>query len=39
LRQIGFDADFVKEDWCRKVHLGYVISGEKSVDFNGTIKQ
>jgi quercetin dioxygenase-like cupin family protein len=39
LKLIRFDEHFVEEEWCHNGHIGYVISGEMSIDFNGTMKQ
>lgn len=30
--------NFVEEEWCVSGHIGYVLDGEMTIDFNGTIK-
>ena len=30
-------ADFVDPEWCRARHVGYVLSGEMDVDFDGEV--
>lgn len=38
LRLLQFHDTFIEEDWCQKGHVGYVLSGEMTIDFNGTLK-
>ena len=38
IRLLRFFDDFVEEDWCIKGHIGYVLEGEMTIDFNGIIK-
>ncbi|MEW6607050.1 MAG: cupin domain-containing protein [bacterium] len=35
VRLVEFSDDFVESDWCTKGHLGYVLDGRMSIDFNG----
>jgi len=35
IRLVEFSEQFVEEDWCTKGHIGYVIEGSISIDFNG----
>ncbi len=37
LRLVEFTEDFVEEDWCQKGHVGYVLEGRMSIDFDGEI--
>ncbi len=37
MRLVEFSRGFVEPDWCRKGHMGYVLSGEMDVDFDGQI--
>lgn len=30
-----FSEGFSEEDWCTKGHIGYVLEGRFSIDFNG----
>jgi mannose-6-phosphate isomerase-like protein (cupin superfamily) len=39
LRLLQFDDQFVEEQWCTKAHVGFVVSGTMTIDFDGTIKQ
>lgn len=34
-----FFEDFREDDWCLKGHIGFVLNGEMSIDFDGTIMQ
>ena len=36
IRLVEFTGKLVEPDWCRKGHIGYVLSGEMEIDFNGT---
>ncbi|MGB8216439.1 MAG: AraC family ligand binding domain-containing protein [Candidatus Methanoperedens sp.] len=35
IRLVEFSEQFVEKDWCTKGHIGYVIEGGISIDFNG----
>jgi quercetin dioxygenase-like cupin family protein len=37
IRLVEFSKGFVEPDWCRKGHMGYVLSGEMDVDFDGHV--
>jgi quercetin dioxygenase-like cupin family protein len=37
IRLVEFTYGFVEPDWCIKGHIGYVLEGVCSIDFNGTI--
>jgi hypothetical protein len=37
LRLVEFSDVFKEEDWCTKGHIGYVLEGELSIDYNGRI--
>jgi len=39
IRLVEFSNGFVEPDWCIKGHMGYVIEGTFSIDFNGTISR
>ncbi len=39
VRLVEFSEGFVEPDWCIKGHMGYVLKGSFSIDFNGTIIQ
>ena len=36
MRLVRFNEDFIEEDWCLKGHVGLVLDGEMTIDFNGT---
>jgi len=38
IRLLRFYDDFVEEHWCTKGHIGYVLDGEMTIDFNGELK-
>lgn len=38
LRLLQFDESFIEEEWCMKGHVGYVVDGEMTIDFNSIIK-
>ncbi|MDP5168655.1 MAG: cupin domain-containing protein [Bacteroidia bacterium] len=38
LRLIRFGDDFVEKKWCMAGHIGFVLSGEMSIDFDGAIQ-
>ena len=35
IRLVEFSEKFVETDWCAKGHIGYVIEGKISIDFDG----
>ena len=37
IRLVEFSEQFNEVDWCTKGHVGYVIGGKISIDFNGEI--
>ncbi len=37
VRLVEFTEEFVEEDWCCKGHIGYVLEGCISIDFNGSL--
>ena len=37
LRLVEFSEEFSENDWCTKEHVGYVIDGCISIDFDGKI--
>ena len=37
LRLLEFSRGFVEPDWCTKGHIGYVLEGKLSIDFNGNV--
>lgn len=37
IRLVEFTKGFVEPDWCTKGHIGYVLSGEMDVDFDGQV--
>ena len=39
VRLVEFSEGFVEENWCQKGHVGYVINGEFSNDYNGKIER
>lgn len=36
LRLVIFDDTFLEENWCVKSHLGILLLGELTINFNGT---
>ncbi|MDD5451337.1 MAG: cupin domain-containing protein [Desulfovibrionales bacterium] len=36
IRLVEFSEEFIEKDWCTKGHVGYVLEGGISIDFNGT---
>ncbi|MEQ9187826.1 MAG: hypothetical protein RLP15_08825 [Cryomorphaceae bacterium] len=38
MRMLRFHDDFIEEDWCQHGHIGYVLEGTMTVNFNGTMK-
>ena len=39
IRLVEFSEGFIEPDWCRKGHAGYVIDGEFTNDYNGTLER
>jgi quercetin dioxygenase-like cupin family protein len=39
LRLVEFSDGFVEPDWCTKGHAGYVLDGEFSIDYSGTVER
>ena len=39
IRIVEFSEGFIEQDWCRKGHIGYVINGNFSNDYNGTLEK
>ncbi len=37
IRLVEFSEEFVEKDWCTKGHVGYIIEGCISIDFNGKL--
>lgn len=37
IRIVEYTDNFIEPDWCAKGHIGFVISGEFEIDFNGVI--
>ena len=37
LRLIEFTKGFIEPDWCTKGHIGFVLSGEMDVEFDGRV--
>ncbi len=37
IRLVEFSEEFVEEDWCTKGHMGYILKGRVSIDFNGIL--
>ncbi|GER57902.1 hypothetical protein ULMA_00100 [Patiriisocius marinus] len=35
VRLLRFYDDFIEENWCTKGHIGFVLDGEMTIDFNG----
>lgn len=35
IRLLRFSDDFTEENWCLKEHIGYVLDGEMTINFNG----
>jgi len=35
IRLLEFSSGFREEDWCQKSHIGYIIKGSMTVNFNG----
>jgi quercetin dioxygenase-like cupin family protein len=39
LRVVEFSEGFVEFDWCLHGHVGFVLDGEFSIDFSGTVER
>ncbi len=39
LRLVEFAKELTEPDWCQKGHIGYVLSGEMEINFDGKIVQ
>lgn len=39
IRIVEFSEGFIEPDWCRKGHVGYVLDGEFSNDYSGTLER
>jgi len=37
IRLVEFSDKFIEEDWCIKGHIGYVLEGSISIDFDGKV--
>jgi len=37
VRLAEFARDFVEHDWCTRGHIGYVLEGEMTIDFDGEV--
>lgn len=37
LRLVEFSDTFIEYDWCTKSHIGYIVDGNISIDFNGEL--
>jgi hypothetical protein len=37
MRLLEFTSEFVEPHWCEKGHIGFVLSGEMEIDFDGII--
>ena len=37
IRLVEFSEEFTEADWCKKGHVGYVIEGKISINFNGKV--
>ena len=37
IRLVEFTREFVEADWCRKGHIGVLLSGELEIDFSGRV--
>ncbi len=35
VRLVEFTEEFIEDDWCTKGHIGYILEGSISIDFNG----
>lgn len=39
VRLVEFSEGFIESDWCRNGHVGYVLDGSFTIDFNGTLER
>ena len=39
VRLVEFSEGFIEQDWCIKGHAGYVLDGEFSIDYSGTVER
>jgi quercetin dioxygenase-like cupin family protein len=39
IRLVEFTEEFKENDWCTKGHIGYVLEGRLSIDFDGTVME
>lgn len=39
IRLVEFSYGFVEPDWCLKGHAGYVLNGEFSIDYSGSVER
>ena len=37
IRLVEFSEEFIEPDWCTGGHIGYVLEGRISIDFNGEV--
>ncbi len=37
IRLVEFSEEFVEDDWCTKGHIGYILEGSISIDFDGSL--
>ena len=37
IRLVEFSDGFIERDWCTKGHIGYVLEGSLTIDFNGKL--
>lgn len=37
VRLMEFSEEFIEEDWCTNGHVGYILEGSISIDFNGRL--
>lgn len=37
VRLVEFTEEFIEDDWCTKGHIGYILEGSISIDFNGRL--
>jgi ethanolamine utilization protein EutQ (cupin superfamily) len=38
IRLVEFSEGFFEENWCTNGHIGYVLEGSISIDFNGNVR-
>lgn len=39
VRIVEFSEGFIEPDWCTKGHIGYMLGGAFSIDFNGNMER